>query len=163
MDEQADLEAESQGAEMLPIATEVLTVTEQLPGRYVSLLNDDFFAERGVRDPTKKIKAMLLLGRNKLMEEIGRTDRSKVVETAVHKNFRSSVFSVSFLLDSDMNLVFLTYFGEQTPRDTNYAEALVHVLEVLDILENDLGGDRSPLNRSFGGSKIPRSRSKALS
>lgn len=161
MDEQIDSAAENQGADMQPIATEVFTVTEQQPGRYVSFLNDDFFAARGVRDPNKHIKSMLLLGRNKLMGEIARADRTRTVETAVHRNFKSSVFSVSFLLDDDMNLIFLTYFGEQTPRNTNYAEALVHVLEVLDILENDLDGDRSPVNRSFGQPTRAVARQKA--
>lgn len=150
MDEQVNPPAESQGAEMLPIATEVFTITEQNPGEYVSLLNEEFFLERAIRDPNRHLKAMLVLARNKLLLEIGSAERSQTVETAVHRNFRSTVFSSSFLLDEDMNLIFLTYFGEQTPEGTNYAEALVHVLEVLDILENDLGsGDAYPGER-FG-------------
>ena len=123
---------------MLPVAIEVFTITEQLPGRYVSLLNDDFFAGRRVKDPNGALKAMLLLGRHKLLREIGTAERTQTVDTAVHRSFRDTVFSASFLLDENMELILLTYFGEKTPRGTNYAEALVHVLEVLDVLENDL-------------------------
>ena len=48
-------------------------------------------------------------------------------------------------LDEDSNLIFLTYFGEKTPPSTNYIEALVHVVEVISILENDLAqGSRLP-------------------
>lgn len=130
---------------MLPIATEVFTVTEQDPGRYVSVLNDAFFAERQIRDPNRYLRAMLLIAREKLLREIGTADRTSTVETAVHRSFKTSVFSASFLLDEDMNLVFLTYFGEKTASDTNYAEALTHVLEVLSILEGDIGdGTRGP-------------------
>lgn len=130
---------------MLPIATEVFTITEQNPGEYVSILNDDFFKLNGVTDPNRHLKSMLLLGRHKLLREISTADRTKTVETAVHKSFRSSVFSASFHLDEDSNLIFLTYFGEKTPPSTNYIEALVHVVEVISILENDLAqGSRLP-------------------
>lgn len=125
---------------MLPIATEVFTITEQRAGSYVSILNDQFFAEHDVRNPNSYLKAMLTLGRDRILKEIARTDRARTVDTAVHRSFRDTVFSASFLLDEHMELILLTYFGEKTPTDTNYAEALVHVLEVLDILENDLNG-----------------------
>jgi len=159
MDEQANPLAESQGVEMLPIATEIFTVTEQNPGEYVSMLNEEFFLQREIQDPNRHLKAMLVLARNKLLLEIGSAERTRTVETAVHRSFRSTVFSTSFLLDDDMNLIFLTYFGEQTPRDTNYAEALVHVLEVLDILENDLGSGTAYPGERFGRRASVASRS----
>lgn len=134
---------------MLPIATEVFTITEQNPGQYVSLLNDDFFALNQVRNPNRHLKAMLLLGRQQILQEIATVDRRRTVETAIHKSFKTSVFSASFLLDEERNLLLLTYFGEKTPAGTNYAEALVHVLEVLSILENDLNeGPGAPQRRS---------------
>ncbi len=133
---------------MLPIATEVLTVTEQNPGQFVSIVNDDFFAERGIRNPTKPLKAMLTIARHKLLQEIGSADRTRTIDQTVHRNFRSSVFSASFLLDEDMELMFLTYFGERVERSTSYVSALIHVLEVLDALENDLGEESRP--RRFG-------------
>lgn len=135
---------------MQPIATEVFTITEQNPGQYVSVLNDEFFAERQVRNPNPHLSAMLLIGRHKLIEEIARADRTRTVETAVHRSFRTSVFSASFLLDEEMNLILLTYFGEKTSSKTNYAEALVHVLEVFDILENDLAGNPNLPQRKPG-------------
>ena len=134
---------------MLPVATEVFTITEQTPGNFVSLLNDDFFAERQVRNPNSYLKAMLVIGRHKILQEISRADRSQTVDIAVHRSFRDTVFSASFLLDDDMDLILLTYFGEKTPADTNYAEALVHVLEVLDILENDLNGNPRAAGKRF--------------
>lgn len=133
---------------MLPIATEVLTVTEQNPGQFVSIVNDDFFAERGVRNPSKPLKAMLTIARHKLLQEVGTADRIRTIEQTVHRNFRSSVFSVSFLLDEDMELILLTYFGEKAHPSTGYVSALIHVLEVLDALENDLGDESKP--RRFG-------------
>lgn len=140
---------------MLPVATEVFTITEQTPGRYVSVLNDQFFAARQIRDPNSHLKAMLTLGRHKLLQEIARANRSRTVERAVHRSFKSSVFSASFLLDEDMKLILLTYFGEGTPLDTNYAESLVHVLEVLDILENDLNSGPRATGRSLGSLPTP--------
>ena len=134
---------------MLPVATEVFTITEQTPGNFVSLLNDEFFAERQVRNPNSHLKAMLLIGRHKILEEIARVDRKQTVDIAVHRSFRNTVFSASFLLDEDMELILLTYFGEKTPSDTNYAEALVHVLEVFDILENDLNGNPRVAGKRF--------------
>lgn len=134
---------------MLPIATEVFTVTEQSPGQFVSVLNDEFFAARKVRDPNRYLKAMILMGRDQVLREIATTDRTQTVDIAVHKGFRSSVFSASFLLDEEMKPILLTYFGEQTDPTTYYTQALVHVLEVLDLLENDLAGAPS-LPRSKG-------------
>lgn len=128
---------------MLPIATEVFTVTEQSPGQFVSVLNDEFFAARKVRDPNRYLKAMILMGRDQVLREIATTDRTQTVDIAVHKSFRSSVFSASFLLDEEMKPILLTYFGEQTDPTTYYTQALVHVLEVLDLLENDLAGSPS--------------------
>ena len=137
---------------MLPIATEVFTITEKNPGQYVSILNDEFFSDRQIKDPNRHLKSMLVLGRHKLLKEIGTADRTRTVETAVHSSFRDSVFSASFLLDEDMGLILLTYFGEKTSSSTNYAEALVHVLEVLDLLENDLDSGPKITGKRFGGS-----------
>ncbi len=157
MEHQEEAPEEIEVIEMLPIATEVFTLTEQRPGHYVSLLNDEFFAERQVRDPNRYLKAMLLIAREKLMREIGSCDRARTIETALHKNFKSTVFSASFLLDEEMNLILLTYFGEQTPVETNYAEALVHVLEVFSILENDLGdGPGTPGQRTAAEVAVAR-------
>lgn len=125
---------------MLPIATEVFTVTEQNPGQFVSVLNDDFFSSRGVRNPNRYLKAMILMGRDQVLREMATTDRTQTVDIAVHKSFRNSVFSASFLLDEEMKPILLTYFGEQTDPATHYTQALLHVLEVLDILEHDLSG-----------------------
>lgn len=160
MEHQEEAPEEIEVIEMLPIATEVFTLTEQRPGHYVSLLNDEFFTERQVRDPNRYLKAMLLIAREKLMREIGGCDRTRTIETALHKNFKSTVFSASFLLDDEMNLILLTYFGEQTPTSTNYAEALVHVLEVFSILENDLGdGPGASGKRSAAETAVARTQS----
>lgn len=132
---------------MLPIATEVLAITEQNPNEFVSIVNDEFFSERKVRNPNEHLKAMIILARSKLFEEIATSSRVQKIETTVHRSFKNSVFSASFLLDDDMNFIFLTYFGEKMSGTTTHIEALIHVMTVLDALELDLDSPR-PRNNS---------------
>lgn len=137
---------------MLPIATEILTITEQNPGEFVSVINDEFFSERRIKNPNEYLQAMLTLGRNKLIHEIAVSNREDKVETAVHRSFRSSVFSASFLVDADMNFIMLTYFGEKTDPNSSYIDALMSVMRAIDAIENSLTSSNSPTpNGKFSG------------
>lgn len=129
---------------MLPIAVEVLTVTEQNPREYVSLLNEEFFMSNGVKDPNAYLKAMFTISREKLVQEISTSDRRKTVECTPHRSFKDSVLSMSFLLDEDSQLILLPYFGKKIPPDTSYPVALTHVLEIIMQLEASIDAMNKP-------------------
>lgn len=142
---------------MLPIATEILTITEQNPGEFVSVVNDEFFAARKIRNPNEYLRSMLTLGRNQLIQEIAVSDREQKVDTAVHKSFKSSVFSASFLLDADMNFIMLTYFGEKTDPNSSYIEAMMNAMRAIDAIENSLDSSKSPTSsKKFNSPQISR-------
>lgn len=132
---------------MLPIAVEVLTVTEQNPREYVSLLNEEFFISRGIKDPNSYLKAMFTISREKLVQEISTSDRRKTVECTAHRSFKDTVLSMSFLLDEDSKLILLPYFGKKIPSDTSYPVALTHVLEIVMQLEASIDAMDKPATR----------------
>lgn len=132
---------------MLPIAVEVLTVTEQNPREYVSLLNEEFFTSRGIKDPNSYLKAMFTISREKLIREISTSDRRKTVECTPHRSFKDTVLSMSFLLDEDSQLILLPYFGKKIPSGTSYPVALTHVLEIIMQLEASIDAMSKPATK----------------
>lgn len=132
---------------MLPIAVELLTVTEQNPREYVSILNEEFFIARGIKDPNSYLKSMLIISREKLLNEISTADRRRTVECTPNRSFRDSVMSISFLLDEDFELILLTYFGKKIPPETSYVVALSRVLELVVALEDSISAMEKPVTK----------------
>lgn len=138
---------------MLPIAVEVLTVTEQNPREYVSLLNEEFFISRGVKDPNSYLKAMFTISREKLVQEIATSDRRKTIECTPHRSFKDTVLSMSFLLDEDSQLILLPYFGKKISPETSYPVALTHVLEIIMQLEASIDAMDRPATKASSAAR----------
>jgi len=132
---------------MRPIAIEMLTIIEQNNQEYVSLLNQEFFDRAGITDPLPVLHSMLTIASEKLSREIVRaTDEEphRKIEQTKHRSFKTSVCSMSFLLEEETNeLVLLSYFGTKTPASRDYVDGLIHLLEVVSWLQNNTGPQAS--------------------
>lgn len=128
---------------MRPIAVEMLTVIEQNNQEYVSLLNQQFFDDAGIADPVPVLHSTFTIASEKLSREIVRaTDEEphRKIEQTNHRSFKTSVCSMSFLLDEETNeLMLLSYFGLKTPASRDYVDGLIHLLEVVSWLQNNTG------------------------
>lgn len=136
---------------MLPIATEVFTVTERASRKFTATVNHEFFAANKVKDPGRYLNEMLILARRSLLKEVATVDRRQTVSNAGRTSCKDEVFSARFFLDGEQNLHLLVYFGTRTSPDKNYLQAVIHVLEVFGILETDLTESSGATGRKFGG------------
>lgn len=124
------------------VMVEILAIEEVNSGEALILLNNDFLKKLSEYDSYSLIESIFILARNQLVDEMKELDQDKKIVISSDPKNNEKVSVMKFLIDEkSKNFQLLTYFGGKTDSYVTLYNGLMHCLEVIMEVENNIFAD----------------------
>lgn len=121
----------------LPVFFEVVRVTEFSGEKASVVLSEDFFDGRDEDEVLAVLDSIFTLAGEQLWKDYVEAVEDVVIEVSEDREYSKVVFSVSFLLDEELNFDCQLVFGKLAHPQTPLKTALLRVLKVLKTVGAD--------------------------
>lgn len=118
-------------------AVECISVTEISGKDAVVVLNEDLFGPLR-EDPdefTSLIRSFCVMARAQLSQDLANIDSDRLVPVSNEKRLSGVVMEIVMALGDDGGFVLLTRYGGRVDPRKSLREALIHVMEVVSVVE----------------------------
>lgn len=121
----------------LNVVREIVNVSETVDDGAVVLLNEEFFEENRLDadEQLSVVNSLFILAYDSLNEDLRSVDDIELVEVSPDPIMYDLVSMVRMLLSDTSDFQLLVYFGGRVDRSTKLKQGLLHVLELLAVVE----------------------------
>lgn len=124
----------------MEIGTEVINISETVDNGAVVLLNDKLFEDNALDadEQLNVINSLFILAYNQLNVDLREVNPETLINISPDPVLHELISMVRMILLEDSEFQLLVYFGKQANPDTKLTAGLLHILEILAVVEGEM-------------------------